>query len=769
MEENRLKIEELERKLHELISRQQSFLQECTSIQAEINQLKNASSPVKNDVAASTINTEKLSAPVSPIAVSTPKQTTQERKPQQHSKSNLEKFVGENLINKIGIIITILGVGWGVKYSIDNQLISPATRMILGYLFSSGLLGLSFYLKKKYENYSAVLLSGSMAMMYFITYFSHSTYGLIGQLTAFALMVVFTLFTVAAALQYNRSVIAHIGLVGAYAVPFLLSDGSGKVHILFSYMTIINVGILVIAFKRYWKSLYYSSFGFTWIIVAGWAMSTYKMSDTLITYGIVFSTIFFLLFYTAMLAYKVYRKEPYVLSDTIMMIANALIYYSIGHFVLLENQNEQFVFACFNLLVNASIGFYLLKRRDIDSKIAHHVFGLAVFFLTIALPIKLNHEWLTVVWALEAAALIWIASRIGVGVYQNSFSVVFYFAFISLIFNWEKAYSVGRWGEAANIFTPLANTHFLLSLFVAAVMVFVCYIIYVQPQKLTEVKPNVLSIISKAAAPIVALIVLFNGINEEVCHYWTQLFRHHVDATDFSLLQYFNETVLLDFQRVWISNYTVAFVAALLWFARYKIHQSMAHIVSYMLCYVGILFFLPFGLYHLSELREYYLLQKANALPADSWMIMIRYGSLALIAFLLWSMYRFIKQATSDLPYEMLFDFGLHISILWIASSELLHWMDMTGYQDSYKTGISILWGVYSLFLVVLGIWKGKSYLRIAAMVWFGITLIKLFLYDLSGLSTISKTIVLVILGVVLLIISFLYNKHKTKIFGDEG
>ena len=140
------------------------------------------------------------------------------------------------------------------------------TRIILGYLTEAGLLGFGMKLKKKYENYSAVLVSGAIAIMYFITYSAFSFYDLIPQVIAFVLMVVFTAFTVVAAINYNKQVIAHIGLVGAYAVPFLLSEGSGKVAILFSYMAIINVGILFIAFKKYWKPLYYSSFGLTWLM-----------------------------------------------------------------------------------------------------------------------------------------------------------------------------------------------------------------------------------------------------------------------------------------------------------------------------------------------------------------------------------------------------------------------------------------------------------------------------------------------------------------------
>ncbi|GAL76189.1 hypothetical protein JCM19275_595 [Nonlabens ulvanivorans] len=54
--------------------------------------------------------------------------------------------------------------------------------------------------------------------------------------------------------------------------------------------------------------------------------------------------------------------------------------------------------------------------------------------------------------------------------------------------------------------------------------------------------------------------------------------------------------------------------------------------------------------------------------------------------------------------------------------------------------------------------------MRIGGMALFAITLIKLFFYDIAHLNTISKTIVFVSLGILLLIISFLYNKNKNKI-----
>jgi uncharacterized membrane protein len=103
----------------------------------------------------------------------------------------------------------------------------------------------------------------------------------------------------------------------------------------------------------------------------------------------------------------------------------------------------------------------------------------------------------------------------------------------------------------------------------------------------------------------------------------------------------------------------------------------------------------------------------------------------------------------------------LHTAILVLLSSELVHWLDMAAIENSFKLSLSILWGAYALFLIILGLWKDLKHIRIAAIVLFAVTLIKLFAYDMADMSTIAKTIVMMILGVLLLVASFLYNKYK--------
>ena len=117
--------------------------------------------------------------------------------------------------------------------------------------------------------------------------------------------------------------------------------------------------------------------------------------------------------------------------------------------------------------------------------------------------------------------------------------------------------------------------------------------------------------------------------------------------------------------------------------------------------------------------------------------------------------------------FKILFSIILNITALWILSSELINWMDLLGTEQTYGLGLSILWGLYSFFLVAKGIWKKTKYIRIGGIILFGITILKLFFLDLASLDTIRKTLVLVILGLLIMGVSFLYNKYKNKIFDE--
>jgi uncharacterized membrane protein len=83
------------------------------------------------------------------------------------------------------------------------------------------------------------------------------------------------------------------------------------------------------------------------------------------------------------------------------------------------------------------------------------------------------------------------------------------------------------------------------------------------------------------------------------------------------------------------------------------------------------------------------------------------------------------------------------------------------------KSVYPVVWALTALVLMVLGMKFRLKTLRIASLALFTLTIIKLFFYDLAGNST-GKIISFILLGVILLVISFLYQKLKFILQDDE-
>jgi len=697
------------------------------------------------------------------------KSISETKKPK--SKSSLEKFIGENILNKIGIIITIIGVAIGAKYSIENDLISPLTRIVLGYLTAIGLLGFGIKLKKKYESYSAVLVSGSIVILYFITFFAYSFYDLIPQLITFVLMVIFTAFTVVAAISYNRQIIAHIGLVGAYAVPFLLSDGSGRVEIMFSYMAIINIGILIISFKKYWKSLYYSAFIFTWLIFSFWFFFDYNPESQ---YGLAltFLTVFFLIFYITFIAYKLLKKEAFNSGDVILLLINSFVFYGLGYAILSDNKTGSQLLGLFtlgNAVIHFIVSVLFYKMKLGDKKLFYLASAMVLVFITITIPVQLDGNWVTLLWISEAALLFWLGRTKGISVYEKLSYPLMILAFLSILQDWSYAYSSYYDIGIENNITSIFNIHFLTSLLFIAAFGFIVWLSR-KDDYVSAFKPDsIWNRFFSYAIPTVLVFSAYYAFRLEIEMYWEQLFyKSAIETTPNDSYNTSFNYALKDFKTVWVLNYSLLFVALLSLINFKLVKNKVLEKIAVGLTVATIFIFLTQGLYALSELRESYL-APSEYFAQNSFYLWIRYVSFLFLALALYTCYRFVKRKGVSKGFKIAYDIVLHVSIIWVLSSELIHWMDMFDSKQSYKLGLSILWGIYSFLLIAFGIWKDKAYLRIGGMIFFGITLVKLFLYDISHLNTISKTIVFVSLGVLLLIISFLYNKYKNQITDDDN
>ena len=779
MSEEQNDFHKLQQKLADIQKRQVQIQSEILEIRDRLGKLssRNGADEKVADVASVTLESDPLPSVdedvpvrVESILVAAPDAGTQE----ENVRSNIERFIGENLINKIGIAVTVIGVGIGTKYAIDHQLVSPLVRIILGYLVGFGLLFFAVWLKRQYANFSAVLLSGSMAIMYFITYAAFSFYGFYPQLLTFILMVAITFVTVTAALRYNREIIAIGGMVGAFAIPFLLSEDSKNVMIFFSYITIINSGILVIAFKRYWKPLYISSFVLTWGIYMSWYSESYSSEEDF-AHALSFLLIFFSLFYLTFLAYKLLKEEKFNFFDILLLLLNSFIFYGLGYSILYNHhpgENLTGLFTAGNALIHLMVSLVIYRKKLADRNLFYLVSGLAIVFLTIAVPVQLNGNWVTLLWIGEAALLFSIGRIRSAPVYEKLSYPLIIISFLSQVQDWSKMELSAGSIDPVNEFTPFLNIQFLSSVIFIASLALIMSIYYSRKFSSPFENNPETKRLTDYGLPALFILLVYLTFETEIVTWYNHLFAS--EGIDFrhasSVLTSEPGLSIHRLRTIWLCNYSLFFFAALSTVNLLKIRQRVLGITAFWLNLITILIFLFLSLYILSELRDSFISNSSSGyLPGRGYNISIRYVSLIFVAMSLASLKLWVSRNPADDFYPLLFSLLFHLATLWILCSELLNIMNLTNITPSYKFGLSILTGLYALMLIVLGIIARKKHLRLAAIVLLGATLVKLFFYDITRLDTILKTILFLALGVLMLLMSFLYNKYKIRLFGENA
>ena len=669
-----------------------------------------------------------------------------------------ERFIGENLFSKIGIGIILIGVFIGVKYSIDHNLISPAMRLVLGYLTGVSLFVAGAVLKKKYENFSAVLVSGAMAIFYFVTFIAYSVFDFFPQSLTFILMFLFTAFTVLASLSYNQVVIALIGLVGSYAVPFLLSNNSGRVDILFAYTAIINIGVLVLSFYKRWNSLLISAFLFTWVLL----LSTWELADNEVYFSafLTFNFVTFATFYLSFIAQKLHQELELSTVDVALFLINSLTFYGLGAWLINNHYHDNTWVALFtlcNALLHFGVAAYFHLKKVPSTQLKYLVLVSALSFATLVIPIQFKGSWITLFWSAEAALLFWLGRTKALAVYERISYGVLVLATGSLLIDWYKgSYNIYLLSTADYV-TPFANSLFVNALLYAAATTFMAYI----HQKV------------KGGGEYANSITFFLNIFSVGSLFYT-FFREIIVLCDMRILQYPNaldNAMLMEdlslFKNIWLLIYSLLFASGYSMLnLKYNKQKTLAEVQMGINFILGALF-MTLGLYYFSELRERYISEAARGYQLSLWFLNIRY--LGIIAFAglcytIWQLQKFLNLAKSKLKLELL----LHLVALWVSSSELLHWTELYESNSNYKLGLTILWGAYAVLLLVLGLFKKKKYLRVSGIVLISFSVLKLFFYDITHLDTLRKTIVFVSLGVLMLIASFLYNKYTKEIDEDK-
>jgi uncharacterized membrane protein len=166
---------------------------------------------------------------------------------------SLDTFIAKNGLFWLGGLVLALGGVFLARYAIDAGLLPPAVRLALGAVFGIGLVVGAEFLSRHAERFnihtpllSASIASGGFITCFAMTYMAFANYQFVGVTTGFMLLSAIALLTMLFALKYG-ALLAAIGMLGAYAVPALVSTGESNILALLIYLSLISLASVFVA------------------------------------------------------------------------------------------------------------------------------------------------------------------------------------------------------------------------------------------------------------------------------------------------------------------------------------------------------------------------------------------------------------------------------------------------------------------------------------------------------------------------------------------
>ena len=697
----------------------------------------------------------------------------------KENNPDLEKFIGENLINKIGILILVLGISFFVKYAIDKNWINETARVAIGILSGTLVMGIAHKLKKNYIAFSSVIVSGAISIYYFTIAIAFHDYHIFSQTIAFAIMVVITAFSAFVSINYNRQELAVLSLIGGFSVPFMLSTGQGNYVVLFAYIAILNVGILAIAYFKKWNIVAILSFVFTILLFLSWSVTEMATNKLPHQGAFIFATLFYFIFSITVVINNVRNKGVFSTIEYFIITANTFIYFGIGLSILQDAQLQlKGLFTLSLAIYNFIYTAVLFKKFGLEKNAVYLLIALVLTFATLTIPIQFDGNHITLFWACEAVMLFWLSQKSKINLFKLSAVAVQILMIVSLIIDWFQTY-----GSIELTLNIVFNKIFITGIVALGSLVATYFVLSKESENSIIYKftfqPN---LYKNFIAGVAILVAYFVGMLE-VSYQATEFLSNDHSAYSFSVVFHFVFTSAVAFY-VFSKNKVEIFKPILV--------LLVANVFAY--------------LFFFSKLPMHEMVQNMQIKNSSGFAFYFHYFLLICLVYHFVILIKQIKDTSVFGIFKSKYAIWiLAISGVYILSNELLvhavHFNDFAGIEneiakktktitDKYtlgyetnwivldeidhvktqvvKIGFPVLWGILSFILLIVGIKQQWKQIRIIALSLLGLTVLKLFIYDINNVSETGKIIAFILLGALILIISFVYQKIK-KLVVDES
>jgi len=674
----------------------------------------------------------------------------------------MEYAVASNWLLRIGVLILVTGIGFFLKYSIDNGLLGEQARVALTVLAGVGMIiGGVRLVGGKYHLFSQGLLGGGIAVLYFSVFAAHSFYHLIEAYPTFALMILVTACAAVLAIRLDSMLVAIFAIIGGYCTPILLSTGQVNFPGLFSYMLLLGVGILAVNWYKQWHLLNFLGFFFNYLLFFG-SMQNYEVGY--FWQVLPFLTGFFVLYSTTVFLFCLVSRTKSTLLDLLALIVNAAIFFMTAYDLIDDAYGQIWTALLTVALAAFYVGhvYYCLARRVADRELLVSFIGLAAFFVTITLPLLLSGQWITVSWSLQALVMLWMAGKLRSAFLQQVAYLLYLIVVVRLCFiDLPGQYGVAMDGDQAFGDFLLSLLERVISFGIPIASLALAYTLIEKPAPASELAceaGNDVPLWLKDNWLLQATLIIVAGMLFVVLQ--LELYR------SFGYL--YPPLQLPVLTLVWLAM-------SLLLLLRYLSGPSAWLLQALRLFLIGVaikllLFDLPSWDIDLGQIAyddSVWTLRYGGAYSFQL-ALMRLLDFAAIIGFLLFAFRRLasageeagnIRQWLGGAALVLLFAF------LSLEINSLLY-----QYVPGLRSGgVSILWSIFALSLVFAGIKRQVSAFRLTGLALFALVAWKVFFIDLARLEQIYRIVAFIVLGMLALGGAFFYMRYQQTFMGKPA
>lgn len=384
------------------------------------------------------------------------------------SSEHLELVIGRRWIGLVAIALIVVAVAFFLKYAFENRWIGELGRVTLGVVAGLTLVWAGYKRHGlRWRYLSEVLTGGGIVILYLSVYGAFAYYHLVDQRTAFIFLAILVAEAHLLAMRYRAPSIAVLALVGGFLVPLLLSTGRDNYRVLFTYIGILDLGMLGVVIARSWLWIGSLAYVGTQFLFWGWYSEHYHPEKRFA--ALVFQTAIFLIFAGADLAPNL-RRRAAGWEELIRLAINPFVFYAICYGLLNDDYHDWMAaLALLLALIYAALARAQLSLCPTDRPALLVTLGTALTFATLAIPIQLDSNWITIAWGVEGLLMLWAAVETGAEPVRLFSAAVFALALGRFLFLDTP------WGPRP-VFTPVFNRYFLGMLALAACLAGATYL-----------------------------------------------------------------------------------------------------------------------------------------------------------------------------------------------------------------------------------------------------------------------------------------------------